>query len=198
MDITARDYWTSGETPLNLYYGYSISLKNGKPHNYSKGFPHHVWPVRVPDYMPLTNPKLVIKGNNTRQIITLQKGEKLLLSVGVESAKTTVPGEFKIQYDAPDGSSWWLTDNNQWTTEEIILYKGIIFEMNDYQVFNLNTTGMAAGHYFFNFSISTEADDMYGKKIFSSELHVNLVNVVNPLQLDRIGYRNKLGEHLTD
>jgi hypothetical protein len=39
---------------------------------------------------------------------------------------------------------------------------------------------------------------MYGKKIFSSELHVNLVNVVNPLQLDRIGYRNKLGEHLTD
>jgi Protein of unknown function (DUF1566) len=194
VNISARDYWTSGETLLNLYHAYSMNLKHGTPRTYSKEFLFHVWPVRVPDYTGVVNPTLTIKGNNTTDMMTLHKGEKLSLSVGVTSAKTTVPGNYRIWYDSPDGSIWWLTANNEWLTEDTILYNGIIFEMNDYSVFNLNTTGMAAGHYFFNFSISAESDDDSGETIFTSEFHLNLVDVVNPLQLDRIGYQNKLGK----
>lgn len=161
-DVMARDYWSITENPLNLYYAWALNLKQGAPRNYSKAFPLLVWPVRMTENKGWVQPRPLLTVNNQKDSLKIMQGESITLAAAISEIDNVMMADFKIWYEAPDNSKWWLSSNGTWESEEKTIYHGNIFPLAEYPVFSGRTTEMATGSYTLHFDISIllEKDDL--------------------------------------
>lgn len=167
-DVAARDYWSTTENLLNIYYAWALNLKQGTPRNYSKTFPLFVWPVRMADSVQMTenkgwvHPKPLLTVNNRKDSLKIIQGDSITLAAAISEIDSIMKADFKIWYEAPDNSKWWLSSNSTWESEEKVLYHGNLFPLAEYPVFSGRTTEMAPGSYTIHFDISVllEKDDL--------------------------------------
>jgi Protein of unknown function (DUF1566) len=161
-DVPARSYWSVTENPLNIYYAWALNLRQGTPRNYAKTFPLFVWPVRMAANKGWVHPKPLLTVNNRPAKLKILQGDTITLAAAISEIDTVLEADFKIWYEAPDNSKWWLSDNGTWRSEENVLYRGNLFPLDEYPVFSGRTTGMATGFYTIHFDISIllETDDL--------------------------------------
>jgi hypothetical protein len=159
-NVSARDYWTVTENPLNIYYAWALNLRQGIPHNYSKAFPLFIWPVRLPVNTGWVHPKPSIQINNQPEKLDIVQGEQFTLTAAISEIDNILEADFTIWYEAPDQSRWWLSANNAWVAENTVLYHGNLFPLNDYPVFKGRTTGMAPGLYTIHFDITIRMENI--------------------------------------
>ena len=161
-DVPARDYWSVTENPLNIYYAWALNLRHGTPRNYAKTFPLFVWPVRMTANKGWVHPKPLLTVNNRPDTLKIMQGDSFTLAAAISEIDNVMKADFKIWYEAPDNSKWWLSDNGTWQSEEKVLYHGNLFPLDEYPVFSGRTTGMATGFYTIHFDISIllEMDDL--------------------------------------
>ncbi len=153
-DVSARDYWSVTENPWNIYYSWALNLRQGSPRNYAKSFPLFVWPVRKPVISEWGYHKPAIKINNRLEELQITQGDPITLTAAISEIENAMEADFKIWYEAPDKSKWWLSDNGTWQVDEKPLYRGRLFPLTEYPVFSGHTTEMATGIYTIHFDIS--------------------------------------------
>ena len=153
-DVAARDYWSVTENLLNLYYAWALNLKQGTPRNYSKAFPLFVWPVRMTENEGWVQPKPLLTVNNRHDSLTIMQGDTITLAAAISEVDNVMKADFKIWYEAPDNSKWWLSSYGTWESEEKVLYHGNLFPLAEYTLFSGRTTEMATGVYTLHFDIS--------------------------------------------
>lgn len=161
-NVQARDYWSVTENPLNIYYSWAFNFNQGTPRNYAKSFPLFVWPVRMAGNKGWVHPKLALTVNNHAEKLSITQGDDITLAAAISEVDNVMGADFKIWYEAPDNSKWWLSGSGTWQSEEEVLYTGNIFPLDTYPVFSGRTTGMATGLYTIHFDISVhlEMDDL--------------------------------------
>ncbi len=165
-DVSARDYWSTTENPLNLYYAWALNLKQGTPRNYSKTFPLFVWPFRMTENEGWVHPKPLLTVNNRKDSLTITQGESITFAAAISEIDKVMKADFKIWYEAPDNSKWWLSSNGTWESEEKVLYHGNLFPLAEYPVFSGRTTEMATGVYTLHFDISILLEEDGLKPLF--------------------------------
>lgn len=171
----ARDYWTTSDNSLNLYYAWAMNLKQGTSRNYSKGFRLYLWPCRFQVPSAVLESEPMIMGNGRRDTLHLARGEALRLTVGMKKVGGPVPALYYIWYDSPDGSSWWLSSDGKWLDRETVFYEGNIFAQDETEIYHADTTELADGDYIFYFTVQPMAvDEMSTAPVFSSTLYLSL------------------------
>ena len=157
-NVAARDYWSVTENPLNLYYAWALNLKQGTPRNYSKAFPLFVWPFRRTENKGWVHPKPLLTLNKKKDSLKVMQGDTITLAAAISEIDNVMKADFKIWYEAPDKSKWWLSSKGTWESEEKVLYHGNIFPLTEYPVFSGRTTEMATGSYTLHFDITLLLD----------------------------------------
>lgn len=179
LNMQARDYWSSTENPLNLYHAWSLNMLTGRSRNYPKSFKIHVWPFRKHRVAGPVNPVVNVMINGEQDRVLLARGQELTLSVSVDYNMGAVPSNFKVCYDAPDGTAWCLTRNGHWDQEDKILYRGNIFDLDDYTLFHAGTSNLVPGNYTFHFSIAPILDKEAPPIVFSKDIVLMLEEVAS-------------------
>lgn len=202
-ELKGRDYWTLTENPVNLYYAWAVNLRQGTPRNYSKSFVLNLWPFRRPAVSGVIDPKPIIRVNGETGSLALELGTEFILSVAVENVKGLVPADFRIWYEAPDGTVRWLKSNGQWDEKgrvlyeapdgtvrwlkskrqweeekDEVLYHGYIFKLDDYTVFRANTVGLKTGNYTFHFFITPTQEEGGASASYSAVFDLTLEDSV--------------------
>ena len=174
VNMQARDYWSSTENPLNLYHAWAMNMLAGGVRNYPKSFRLHVWPFRKQLVVGPVNPVLNVMINAEKDRVLLARSQELTLSVSVHNNQGGIPADFKVWYDAPDGTVWWLTRSGHWHQEDKILYRGNIFNLDDYILFHAGTSNLEPGDYTFHFSITPILGSKAPSVVFSKDLVLNI------------------------
>ena len=174
VNMQARDYWSSTENPLNLYHAWAMNMLAGGVRNYPKSFRLHVWPFRKQLVVGPVNPVLNVMINAEKDRVLLARSQELILSVSVHNNQGGIPADFRVWYDAPDGTVWWLTGSGHWHQEDKILYRGNIFNLDDYILFHAGTSNLEPGDYTFHFSITPILGSKAPSVVFSKDLVLNI------------------------
>ena len=186
-NVAARDYWSTTENPLNIYYAWALNLKQGTPRNYSKTFPLFVWPVRrMTENKGWVHPKPLLTVNNRENSLKIMQGDSITIAAAISEIDNVMKADFKIWYEAPDKSKWWLSSNGTWEAEEKVLYHGNLFPLAEYPVFSGGTTEMATGFYTLHFDISVllEKDDLL--PLFPTTFSSTFSLSIDPGMIDQI------------
>jgi len=154
VNVQARDYWSLTDNPYNLYHAWAINMGIGGGRNYPKSFELYVWPFRKQLMVGPVNPTVTIKGNGQPNTLYLSLSQEFILSVAIDYNNGAVLSDFRIWYDAPDGNTWWLTGNGKWYLDDRVVFRGNLFDLDDYTVFHAGTSNLAPGDYVFHFSVT--------------------------------------------
>jgi hypothetical protein len=120
------------------------------------------------------NPTVTILGNGKTDTLHLSLSQEFLLSVAVDYNNGAVLSDFRIWYDAPDATVWWLTGNGQWHQDERIVFHGNMFDLDEFTAFHAGTSNLAPGEYVFHFSVTPVLDTEQTPIVFSSDLILTL------------------------
>lgn len=179
VNVQPRDYWSLIENTLNLYYSWAMNMGEGGERNYPKSFELFVWPFREQLIVGPVNPAVSIKINGTSDNVYLARSQELVLSVSMDYNKGAVNAEFRIWYDAPDGTVWRLTRNGQWHQDERMVFRGNMFNLEDYTVFHAGTSNLEPGEYVFHFSVTPKLKKGAPPVVFSSDLVLTLEEIAS-------------------
>ena len=172
--VQPRDYWTLTDNPYNLYHAWAINMLEGGGRNYPKSFELFVWPYRKQLIVGPVNPVVSVKVNGEAGNLVLARSQELILSVSVDYNKGAVVSEYRISYEAPDGTVWWLTANGQWFQDERMVYYGNMFHLDEYTVFHAGTSNLEPGEYTFHFSVTPVLEKESPPIVFSSDFVLTL------------------------
>ncbi len=184
--VPARDYWSVTENPLNLYYAWAINFKEGTPRNYAKKFPLFVWPVRMLDNKGWVHPKPLLTVNNQKNSLRIMQGDSFTLAAAIADIDNVMKADFKIWYEAPDSSQWWLSSSGTWEPEEKVLHHGNLFPLEAYPVFSGRTTEMATGYYTMHFDISILLDPDDTLPLFPTTFSTTFALYIDTGMIDQI------------
>ncbi len=199
FDIAARDYWISVDNPLNLYHAWGVNMRTGTPRNYPKSFELHVWPYRWPYVLDAVNPVPKMFANGESDVAFVKQGKELALSVSIDNVDAAVPTSCKIWYEAPDNKNRWLTGQGEWVTEEVAMFTGKLFQLDESPIFVADTAELPTGKYSFSFAILPEAKPEAQQLVFTTALEVNITEaedaedgVAGPGQDESKGYTQEV------
>jgi hypothetical protein len=178
VNVQPRDYWSLTENPYNLYHSWAINMGEGGGRNYPKSFELFIWPVRQQLIIGPVDPVISIRVNGLTENVHLARSQELELSVSMEYKKGAVKADFRIWYDAPDGTVWWLAKDGEWHQEERLVFYGNLFDLEDYKVFHAGTSNLEPGEYIFHFSVTPELNKE-SPIVFTSDLSLTLEEVAS-------------------
>lgn len=160
VKVVPRDYWTGIENFWNLYHAWAFNMLQGQARNYPESFELHVWPVRWPSILETGPHEAFLRGNGEDGSLVIKQGEELVLSAAITHAGAAASASFNIWYEAPDGKKRWLSSQGEWLQEQVEVYHGNIFFLDDSPVFHADTSELATGSYSFYFAITPEGEQV--------------------------------------
>lgn len=167
-------YWTSNETPFNLYFADAINLKTGKGGNYPKSLKFFVWPKRRQLVeKQQSDPLLNITANSIDSNVILSPQDSLSLVVFLHTFRLRFAADFWFWYDTPDEKRLWLTPIRTWTDKITPVHQGPLFNLKNYEIFRSAENGLAPGVYEFYFAVDRIPNGLLDESRY--EAHISVV-----------------------
>ena len=172
-------YWSGTATPLNLYFADAVTIKTGKAGNYPKSLKFFVLAKRKSEPRG-KEPLLGLTANANDQTIRLTPKDALSLKVFTHTFGWRRPADFSFWYETPSHQRLWLTGLRAWSDKPVPVFKGPLFNLENYEIFRSVANGLAPGGYTFHFAVDTHPDPERQYPAHHYEVKLTLIVVPPP------------------